>query len=304
MIKSLELHSSKKITWHVLALTQKCSRILKSLSPQNIKIYELGDIDNFDLISISNNRKWSEFCFASGPIFLNYLASKLKNRTILGYIDADCFFYNDIFLGLNEFSEHCEIQIHEHRFSNDRKEWLSKSGRFNVGLVIGQVGLTFRNCLHRWSNQVVSDSSVDESRGTCGDQKYLDEWPDLYPTLQIMQSHGMGLAPWNLNNTELTRSKDMIYADDSPLVFFHFHGLQIFKMNIFFSIWAPAPGYRFLNNDHLTLYRTYIEFLNRIFFESEEFVRARITNLNLRKSLSLIFRDHIQFSFFKHSKFT
>ena len=41
-----------------------------------------------------------------------------------------------------------------------------------------------------------------------GDQKYLDEWPDLYSSCHIIENMGAGIAPWNYCQYEI--SKKMI----------------------------------------------------------------------------------------------
>jgi hypothetical protein len=298
MINSANKYFSGKINWHILALTSKCEVNLEKLNLSSTTIYSLSDIKSVDLPKLSQGRKWSEFCFASGPIFLSFLSSILNDGDILGYVDADCYFFNDINLGLDNFSQDIEIQIHEHRFSNDRIEWLQKSGRFNVGLVIGSVGETFRKCLTRWQKQVIEDSSVDETRGTCGDQKYLDEWPNLYESLQIMKSHGMGVAPWNLNGTVIEKDGYSFFADSDPLIFFHFHGLQIYLLKWRVGIWAPAPGYTFTNSSYLPIYSKYLVDLHQASNTYKNLFKFRKTKFNLKNLISLFFNRNLRFSFF------
>ena len=42
----------------------------------------------------------------------------------------------------------------------------------------------------------------------------------------ILQNKGANVAPWNLDNYNIRHIKGKVYIDDSPLIFYHFHGLQ------------------------------------------------------------------------------
>ena len=130
--------------------------------------------------------------------------------------------------------------------------------------------------------QVVEDSSVDNIRGTCGDQKYLDEWPNLYKTLKIMKSHGMGVAPWNLNRTNIRIQDNEYFADDDRLIFFHFHGLEIYHFKNRFKLWANAPGYNLKDDSHVPLYSEYLSNLDYYANTYSVFFAVR------RKKLSLL----------------
>ena len=61
-----------------------------------------------------------------------------------------------------------------------------------------------------------------------GDQKYLDEWPDLYPNCHIIQHIGAGVAPWNYAQYSFSSGSDEnILVEGTPLIFYHFHQFQI-----------------------------------------------------------------------------
>ena len=58
--------------------------------------------------------------------------------------------------------------------------------------------------------------------GRYADQKYLDAWPDRYPSLKIIEHKGFNLANWNFHNYLIRFKGDKVMIDDDPLVFFHF----------------------------------------------------------------------------------
>ena len=100
-------------------------------------------------------------------------------------------------------------------------------GRFNVAW------LTYRRCPEGLYclNNYKSDCAawcydrVEDDR--FGDQKYLDAWPDRYPSLRIIEHKGFNLANWNIHNYMIRVKNDVVMIDDDPLVFFHFASTQI-----------------------------------------------------------------------------
>ena len=86
-----------------------------------------------------------------------------------------------------------------------------------------------RACLARWRRQCIDECVMDPAAGKCGDQNYLDEWPDLYPGLVISANPGIGLAPWNIEKYSVSTSEGIIQVDGVPAVFYHFHGLRLMR---------------------------------------------------------------------------
>jgi hypothetical protein len=56
--------------------------------------------------------------------------------------------------------------------------------------------------------------------GKFGDQKYLDDWTTRFSGVHVLQNLGGGVAPWNVQQYDLS---------ELDLVFYHFHGVKIFK---------------------------------------------------------------------------
>ena len=63
--------------------------------------------------------------------------------------------------------------------------------------------------------------------GKYADQKYLNEWPDLYNEHLVISSNiGIGVAPWNITSKPLQEKNGKITVADNPLVFYHFAGFD------------------------------------------------------------------------------
>jgi hypothetical protein len=99
--------------------------------------------------------------------------------------------------------------------------------------------------------------------GKFGDQKYLDDWVTRFKGVHELQHIGGGVAPWNLQQYKFKLIEDKIYlketnnANYTPLVFFHFHGLNFFLENII----QIAPSYYLKNKTIKYIYTPYIKLL-------------------------------------------
>lgn len=261
MIQSVERFAAAKINWTVLALDEETFQFLTEKNLVNLEIVTLDSIDDKELKALKGIRPWNQLCWTSAACLLRFVNLKIHEGEIAGYIDADCFFFYDVLKTLQPLHFGSCIAIHEHRYSADRVKWLNLSGRFNVGLVAGVSGTEFDQCIERWRIQVLDNCEVDESAGKCGDQTYLNEWPDLYRNLSILDEKGVGVAPWNLNNYHITLKNNQIHVDLEPLQFFHFHGLEIGWISKSLQIYKYAPGYSLNWGEVSPIYEAY---LNRL----------------------------------------
>lgn len=257
MMRSVENLASGKVIWHVLALDDETEIFLKNISSYSINVYTIETLGDIELRKLYGVRPWKEFCWTCAACLLITINKIIPRGSTVGYIDADCFFFDDIFETLKPLVGK-SIAVHEHRFSKDRAGWLKKSGRFNVGLVAGITGSQFDVCLERWRQQVLESCIVDYSLGKCGDQTYLNEWPEIYENLVVLNSNGVGLAPWNLNNYKIQKQGSQYLVDSDVLHFFHFHGLEIGLMGRHISVFLPASGYKLINNNYKMIYHDYI----------------------------------------------
>ena len=156
------------------------------------------------------------------------------------------------------------IFVHEHDFAAEHVALAANSGRFNVGLVAFRNNAEGRTCLERWKAQCFEECVMDPAAGKCGDQNYLDEWPQLYPGLVISANPGVGLAPWNVAKHQITGERDGILVNGRPVVFYHFHSLSLLRPRLGFWPTVMAYGYIFDQALVSTIYEPYLRELWRI----------------------------------------
>ena len=258
MIDSVERYATSPIEWNVLALDDIVLDQLLSLERSNLKVLALQDLQDSDLLKLIGVRPWNEVCWTSASCLLHYANRQANEDQVVAYIDADCFFFDDINRFFISKDIGSKIFIHEHNFSQDRKEWLLKSGRFNVGLVGGVKSDEFSSCIAEWRDQVLEDCSVDPELGKCGDQTYLNDWPIKYPSTKIVDDVGVGIAPWNTNNYDISTVEGFPSANENRILFYHFHGLKFAYLSKYMCVFFIAPGYRLKWRELTGIYRIYI----------------------------------------------
>jgi len=263
-MESVENNTPCKIVWTVLALDNPSCSSLNVLNKPNLEVIHVDEFPDSELQALKLTRAWEEFCWTSAACLLNYCLTQTPSGQRVAYIDADCFFFEDIHELLKPLEAGSKITIHEHRYSRDRLAWLQKSGRFNVGLVAGVNEPEFKTCIGKWRRQVLNRCDVNHLEGRCGDQTYLNEWPALYPSLHILRSPGAGLAPWNIKNHKVSTLNGILKVDSQPLYFYHFSALKFIYISKYFALFIPAAGYLNMNSIERVIYTRYVAHLMRI----------------------------------------
>jgi hypothetical protein len=213
-------------TLHVLCLDQACLEILTSLNLPDVRLYSLNALEDSDpdLIKARGNRSLVEYYFTLTPCLPLYIFRGHSQIARLTYVDADLFFLQDPQPILDEIGDSA-VGLVEHRFSEDLAD-RARFGRFNVGW------LTFRNdpiaftCLERWREQCLEWCYDRLEAGRFAEQKYLDDWPDRYPRIAIIQHKGANVAPWNLNRFVVSLHDKEPTVDGQPILFVHAHGFE------------------------------------------------------------------------------
>lgn len=171
----------------------------------------------------------TELCFAVKPFLLRAVLHAGASQA--HYFDGDCL----AFAPLHELSDqldHADLLLTPHSFTpipddgqTPRPLTLLRAGTFNAGYL----GVRATESGHRaldWLARMTEDRAFNRPRdGMCGDQRWLDLVPVLYPGAAICRHPGANVAYWNLHERPLTRDgSGQPCAAGRPLLFFHFSG--------------------------------------------------------------------------------
>ena len=226
MHQSLEEHSEGDFRFYVLCLDEYTHGVLGGLGKQTIVPIRLKDVEAWDseLLEAKSNRSIVEYYFTLSPILPLYVLEHF-DCDLVTYLDADLMFFSSpeaIFEELGKQS----IFITEHRFSSKLQNAV-KYGRFNVQCQSFRKGGFGLACLKHWRKQCLEWCYDRLEDGKFADQKYLDEWPELYGSNVVIGRHpGIGVAPWNVAERKVEIENGKFLINGLPIVFYHFHGLK------------------------------------------------------------------------------
>jgi len=210
----------------VLCLDDLAYEILMKLSLPEVIPISLRDFEERDkeLLKIKSSRSQVEYYFTCTPSLPIYIFRNYAETDMITYLDADMFFFSDIFPIYEELRGK-SILIVGHRFPKHLRH-LEDRGIYNVGLLSFRRDKYALNCLQRWRKQCIEWCYDRVENGLYADQKYLDDWPIRFPGVVELQHKGADLAPWNIMNYSLSLKNGRVLIDKEPLILFHFHYLH------------------------------------------------------------------------------
>jgi hypothetical protein len=251
--------------------------VYKEIIP--IKLKELEEYD-LELKVCKENRSLIEYYFTLSPSLPLFILEKWNLPHICS-LDADIKFYaspDPIFSYLETHS----VIVTPHKFSDENKE-LVKYGCNNVSFQIFKNDETGLNCLKKWRNQCLEWCSdyFDEENQRFADQKYLDEWEDLYGNkVKVLNDNVSGLAIWNINSYTISKKGNQFLSNGENIIFYHFHNMKFLS-----NRWATNgfKSYHVRPNKQLTLlYANYWCDINKettkLTIKEGEMIRGKMKN--------------------------
>lgn len=238
LLRGLTLYRSLRATGcefrlTILALDDESATVLRKLKLPEIDILVLTELETWlpSLLVAKDNRSRVEYYFTLSPVVPLYVLEHDPAVESITYLDADLYFYDTPAPIFDELGNR-SILICEHRYSSHLSD-NARYGHFNVQYQTFRRDETGLACLRRWQGQCL-DWCYDCVDGTrYADQKYLDEWPELYgDRLAVLQHPGAGVAPWNWARSQLRLERTRVSAAGQPLVFYHFHGVKVFGKHL------------------------------------------------------------------------
>ena len=212
---------------YILCLDEETYAILNSLDLQSAELIQLKDLEYRDVLFYNSKQTRSliEYYFTCTPVFILDILNQHPEISIITYLDADTYLFGSVEPAYEEMAEK-SILIVEHRFPECLQRYI-KFGRFNIGY------LSFRNndegkgCLQWWRTKCIEWCYDYLDGDRFADQKYLDQWPNLFLDLKILDHKGINIAPWNVLNYCFSKdTSGQYFVDDIPILLIHFHGIK------------------------------------------------------------------------------
>jgi len=225
LYRSLREHCPEFKLW-VLCLDAETYTVLsqRNLPDMHLITLEEFERDDTELLQAKQNRSVAEYYFTCTPSLPLFILNNVTEVDAITYLDADLYFFSDPKPIFEEIGDN-SIAVIEHRFPSCLRD-LASSGIFNVAWLYFKRDKEGFSCLALWRDQCNQWCYDRIEDGKFADQKYLDAWPTLFNNLIVLQHKGANLAPWNIENYNITSRNGSIWVDDQPLIFYHFHGIK------------------------------------------------------------------------------
>ena len=266
MMESIQNTSSRDFKFTVLAMDNLTYEYMKLLRSKSLDVIHIKNFQDHEFQSLISTRPFRELCWTAASCLTNFVFNSDQTSDFIVYVDSDCYFFSDISKLVEKWNDKANIFVHEHRYSPGREQWEATAGRFNVGVVgFRRISSEAKNCLKRWRNQVLDNCELNPEKGLCGDQGYLDEWPNLYPSLHIMSKTGEGAAPWNIEPISARKEMGKVQVSGNDLIFYHFHALRLgFNMKFHIFVSEMAIGYCIPKTIKNLVYKPYLHHMRQI----------------------------------------
>jgi hypothetical protein len=234
---SLREHCPAFKLW-VLCMDHATYQLLEKFGLPGLHPIALEEFERDDepLQSAKHNRSRIEYYFTCTPSLPLYILNNWPEVDLITYLDADLFFFaspEPLFEELGTGS----IAIIGHRFS-PHLQYKEIYGIYNVGWLSFRQDENALSCLRWWREHCIEWCYDRVEDGRFADQKYLDDWPNRFQNVVVLEHKGANLAPWNLANYCLScLNGNTVMVDDQPLIFFHFHSLEKITDYLYRLMW-------------------------------------------------------------------
>ena len=168
-----------------------------------------------------------EMCFALKPYMLQAVLSQGYSEA--HYFDSDILFYSDM-ATISDHLEQAPIVLTPHRLTpsavGDDELTLMQAGQFNAGFIGVKDSVVSQSFLGWWWERTSQLAFNEPALGMCGDQRWLDQVPILFPDACIHRDPGLNVGHWNIDERQLHNVENRWLIGTERLIFFHWSGFD------------------------------------------------------------------------------
>jgi hypothetical protein len=248
--RSLLRHCPSFRLW-VLCCDAVTFDLLSALRLPSVELIRMEEFEDAELRAVKSSRTPTEYLWTLTPSLPLFLLGRYPALPHIGYLDADLFFFHTPQPVYDEWGDNASLVI-GHRFPPDQRYKEKTNGIYNVSMQLFRNDADGRAVLTWWRDQCLRECSYRDG-GTCGDQKYLDEWPRRFPRVRVLQHKGANLAPWNIDAFAKRIEGGCVWIQGDPLVFYHFHQFRPVSPHVF-----DFGAYAFTDAEVGAIYHPYI----------------------------------------------
>ena len=205
------------------------------LSKEPFEVIEASSLGITDFLQLAFQFDIVELNTSVKPTFLRFLIQKRGVSRLL-YLDPDILVYRpmDEAFGLLESNKivltpHCNSPINDDLRPSEQD--LLGRGVFNLGFIGVRDNPESLRFLDWWEKRCLSLGFAEVRTGLFVDQKWVDFAACFFSGVYVLRNLGYNVAYWNLHERRLQNIGGQWRANDQPLAFFHFSGINVADTN-------------------------------------------------------------------------
>jgi hypothetical protein len=227
LLLGLTLHASlQKVApnsrlW-VICIDELVEQQINRLNLAHVSTIPVRSIETDKLRAVKPTRTVGEYCWTLTPFAPQSVFDLAPDAERVTYLDSDLFFFSNPEIIFGEFeSSRKHVLITEHAYAPELDR-TAQSGRFCVQFMTFRRTQESLGVMKWWQDRCIEWCFDRNEDGKFGDQKYLDQWPALFPKeVHILRQVDKTLAPWNVDYLLSKNPKDL-----TP-IFYHFQSFRI-----------------------------------------------------------------------------
>lgn len=239
---SLQKFAPNSHLW-IICIDELVEQQINRLNLDHVSTIPLRTIETDELRAVKPTRTVGEYCWTLTPFAPQSVFDLAPDAERVTYLDSDLFFFSSpetIFCEFESSGKHVLITEHAYAPELDRT---AQSGRFCVQFMIFRRTQESLGVMKWWQDRCIEWCFDRNEDGKFGDQKYLDQWPALFPNeVHILRQVEKTLAPWNV---DYFVSKN---ASGLTPVFYHFQSFRIVGdklARLYVGVAISEAAYRF-----------------------------------------------------------
>ena len=235
LIVSLKKVGPRRFRFFALCVDDESYNLLKKLNWKGITVFHDRELDE-SIFSLKKERQIHEYCWTLKAIFLELVLTKYPEVQRVTYMDSDLYFWENPELIFNEQPDCSVLLSKEEKYKPEWKPNFIRrvtklTGEYNSGFISFKRDEMGTACLTWWKGKTVEACKIDPRKGIFGDQKYLNDMPQLFSNICDIVTEGVNIGPWNYRKYTFSKKDGHVYIDQFPLIFYHFSGVRIVKRN-------------------------------------------------------------------------
>ncbi len=239
---SLQKFSPNSHLW-IICIDELVEQQINRLNLDHVSTIPLRTIETNELRAVKPTRTVGEYCWTLTPFAPQSVFDLAPDAERVTYLDSDLFFFSSPETIFSEFeSSRKHVLITEHAYAPELDR-TAQSGRFCVQFMIFRRTQESLDVMKWWQDRCIEWCFDRNEDGKFGDQKYLDQWPALFPNeVHILRQVDKTLAPWNV---DYFLSKNQIGL--TP-IFYHFQSFRIVSAKLarlYVGVAISENAYRF-----------------------------------------------------------